>query len=96
MAAGGTVRAVGSANDGVSRRELLGAVASGAAAPATSLGDPVAVREGVPTLAGATGNELVGVDNVPPYPPPARQSMPKQEVGHPHRPHHPTCRRPRR
>ena len=38
-------------------------------------------RECGPTLAQATGNELIGVTNVPPYPLPARQVMPTQEPG---------------
>ena len=49
--------------------------------PRVSPGDPLVARECGPSLAQATGNELVGVGNVPPYPLPARQSMPRQEPG---------------
>jgi phospholipase C len=58
-----------------------GADPSVPALPAVSLGDPTTTRECGPTLAQATGNELVGVGNVPPYPLPAAQSMPRQEPG---------------
>jgi hypothetical protein len=73
---------------GISRRRLL-AGAAGATAPdpsvpslpVVSLQDPTVVNECAPTLAQATGNELIGVGNVPPYPPPTTQVMPSQEPG---------------
>ena len=64
----------------------LGADPSVPALPATSLDDPTVTRECGPTLAQATGNEEVGVTNVPPYPPPSKQAMPVQEPGVARRP----------
>ena len=64
------------------------------ALPATSLTGSTVVKECAPTFGRATGEATVGASNVPPYPPPAVQSMPRQEAGRRRRPRQP--HKPRR
>ncbi|HUE27318.1 MAG TPA: alkaline phosphatase family protein [Solirubrobacteraceae bacterium] len=54
--------------------------------PSVSPSDPMIVRECGPTFAQGQGYETAGVPNMPPYPVPATQAMPRQEPGVPRRP----------